>query len=294
LVWQGWYDKARARWVTNLLLLIASLSLLCQMNQQQHNELEEQQEPPAAHPLMSLPLQNALVEGDIVEIRRLLDDGESINCVDSAGNNPILMSMSCGHLHVVQMLADRGADLTIFDSSGWNLLHWATAGMGANVGIEWVLANTTIDVNSTTDDGDSSIAISLLRNDLIGSKLLVEKGANLFKKDNDGKSAIDMRNTYCAFAPQVLQHALDLRWASIRHLLLISNLHETSDITSSSLAASVFTITGLVRHIAEYLIRTEIIVRDPATKKKDKEPDDVKRRVEAALAANEKKNHDGN
>jgi hypothetical protein len=55
------------------------------------------------------------------------------------------------------------------------------------------------------------------------------------------------------------------------------------------LASSVFTITGLVWHIVEYLIRTDLIVRDPATKKKDqeeKEPDDmIKRRIEAKLAA---------
>jgi hypothetical protein len=57
-----------------------------------------------------------------------------------------------------------------------------------------------------------------------------------------------------------------------------------------SFAASVFTIGGLVRRIAEYLIRTELIVRDPAIKKKDKEPDDVKRRVEATLAAAEERN----
>jgi hypothetical protein len=70
----------------------------------------------------------------------------------------------------------------------------------------------------------------------------------------------------------------------------LKNVRPASQLPAAHLAASVFTITGLVRHIAEYLIRTELIVRDPATKKKDKEPDDVKRRVEATLAANEEKN----
>jgi hypothetical protein len=101
--------------------------------------------------------------------------------------------------------------------------------------------------------------------------------------------------TDIVLGPQVLKHTLDLRWTSARHLLLISNFHETSGLYSSSshLAASVSTIAGLVRHIAEYLIRTEIIVSDPAIKKKDKEekePDDVKRRIEAALAAHEESN----
>jgi hypothetical protein len=154
------------------------------------------------------------------------------------------------------------------------------------------------------------------------SKLLIERRANLFMK-RDGVRAIDIHvhddPHNVVLGPQVLQHALDLRWSSVKHLLFISNFYETSDVIpfassssssssvperrrssrtaapshSAHLAASVFTIKGLVRHIAEYLIRTEIIVRDPATKKKakeDQEPDDVKRRIEATLAANEEKN----
>jgi hypothetical protein len=182
--------------------------------------------------------------------------------------------------------------------------------------IEWVFANTTIDVNATTSSGKTPIMWSLDNNTLDASKLLIERGANLFMK-SDGVRAIDLHISgnpnYDVLGPQVLQHALDLRWSSVKHLLLISNFYETSDVipfsssSSSSLsssavvpkrrssriaapshsvhlAASVFTIAGLVRHIAEYLIRTELIVRDPAIKK-DKEPDDVKRSVEATLAS---------
>jgi hypothetical protein len=198
-------------------------------------------------------------------------------------------------------------------------LHYAAIADGRDC-IEWVLANTTIDVNSPTTSGETPIMKFLESGQLGGSKLLVEKGANLFMKNSDGERAIDRHveddPDYDVLGPQVLQHALDLRWSSVKHLLLISTFYETSDaipFSSSSssssssavvpqrrssriaapshsahLASSVFTITGLVRHIAEYLIRTDLIVRDPATKKKDmeeKEPDDVKRRIEATLAA---------
>jgi hypothetical protein len=281
------------------------------MNQLQHDEPEEQQPPPAAHPAMSTGLKNACYHGDVGEIRSLLDDGESVNCVTTVGNTPIVLAMRFTHLHVVQMLADKGADLTMVDNEGLNLLHNA-ADVGNVDCLKWVLANTTIDVNSTINDGETSIAISLFYQKLDAAKYLIENGANLFMKTNNGKRAIDVHvygnSNESLLGPQVLQHALDLRWVSVRHLLLISNFHETSDITlsavvpqrrssrisarsnSAHLAASVFTISGLVRHIAEYLIRTELIVRDPLLKKKEKEPDDVKRRVEATLAANEKRN----
>jgi hypothetical protein len=268
------------------------------MDQQQHDEPEEQQEPPAAHPVMSIELTLACVRGNVNEIRRLLvDGGENINSVvEEPGHTPIMIAMMFSHLAVVQMLADRGADLSTIDNAGYNLL--CHAGRGGRDCIEWVFANTTIDVNSITSSGETPIMRSLRFNKLDASMLLVEKGANLFMKNNKGERAIDMHvndDPIIVLGPQVLQHALDLRWASVRHLLLLSNFHGTSDFVSSSssshLAASVFTITGLVRHIAEYLIRTEIIVRERRDDDEDEdpEPDDVKRRIEAALAANEER-----
>jgi hypothetical protein len=166
---------------------------------------------------------------------------------------------------------------------------------------------STIDINSTDIDGVTPMMLTLYYNKLDAGMLLIEKGANIFKKTNVGERTIDIKvhdadePTDVVIGPQVMQHALDLRWTSVRDLLLIANFHETSEIISFSsprrsprlaaplqsahLAASMFTIQGIVRHVAEYLIRTEIIVRDPTLKKREKEPDDVKRRIEAALAA---------
>jgi ankyrin repeat protein len=74
-----------------------------------------------------------------------------------------------------------------------NLLHDA-AFVGNREGIEWVLANTTIDVNSTTSTkGETPIMGPLYYNDLDTSKLLIERGANLFLKNKDSERAIDVR-----------------------------------------------------------------------------------------------------
>jgi hypothetical protein len=284
------------------------LPLPPQMDQQQHDEPEGQQEPPAVNPEMSNNLFCACVDGNVDVVSRCLDAGESVNCVhQSTWRTPIMIAMTYNRLHVVQLLADMGADLSMVDSRGFNLLHYAALG-GKIEGIEWVLANTTIDVNSTATSGTTPTMRTLLYNALHASKLLIEKGANLFTKNNDGERVIDV-HVYAdpdndVLGPQVLRHALDLRWSSVKQLVFISNFYETSDVVSASsssssavnipqhrsFAASVFTISGLVRHIAEYLTRTELIVRDPAIKKKDQESDDVKRRVEAMLAADEESN----
>jgi ankyrin repeat protein len=266
------------------------------MDQQQHDEPEEQQQPPPdTPPVMEETMGAACFNGHVDEVMRRLDAGEDVNGVHS-GSTHVMWALRDGHLALVRLLHDRGADLSIVDSGGRNALHFA-ASNGNVYCIEYVFANTMIDINSTANNGATPIMYTIHEH-LMASKLLIERSANLFMKSSSGERAIDDDN-----GPQVLQHALDLRWSSVKQLLFISNFHENSDDTffsssssiipqrhSSHLAASVFTITGLVRHIAEYLIRTELIVRDPATKNKDKEPDDVRKRIEATLAAAEESN----
>jgi hypothetical protein len=92
---------------------------------------------------------------------------------------------------------------------------------------------------------------------LDAGKLLVEKGANLFKKNNIGISAMDEPS-----GSQVLQHAKDLIWESVKPLLLLSSACSTS--TQSTSLIKVFSISGIVRdYIAPYIMRKGLIIRDP-------------------------------
>jgi hypothetical protein len=144
-----------------------------------------------------------------------------------------------------------------------------------------VLANISIDVNSTNNYGTTPITWALNYNELDAGKLLVEKGANLFKKNNRGESAIDL-----ALGPQVLQHAKDLIWESVKSLLLLSSACSTSTTPLTSLI-QVFSISGLVRdYIAPCLMRKGLIIRDLEEDVDEKpEADEVKLRIEAGLNA---------
>jgi hypothetical protein len=229
----------------------------------------------------------ACFSGDEDEVVRLLDDGESVNCaVSSSGATPIMLAMLYKRLRVVQALAYRGADFTMVNAVGWNLLHYAAFNGSREC------------INSTTMKGETPIMFSLIYNDLNEANILVEKGANLFLKDKYRERAIDIRSLFdhaVVLGPQVLQHAKDIRWSSVKQLLLLSKAYDSSDVVASSsssthLATSVFTIGGLVRRIASFFINKKTIVKDPSIKKEDEEPDDVRRRIEAALAENEEKN----
>jgi hypothetical protein len=167
-------NRQSVTWVTNLLLFIAFLP------QHQHDELEEGQEPPADHPEMNRSLRNACFNGRVDDVRLLLDAGEDVNG-RVYGSTLVMRSLNSGHVAVAKLLHARGAELSRLDSdnSGWNLLHFAANG-GNFECIGWMLANTTIGINSTTTTGDTPILRSLRYHYLNARKLLIEKGSNLF------------------------------------------------------------------------------------------------------------------
>jgi hypothetical protein len=225
---------------------------------------------------------NACVNGRVDEVRRLLDAGGDVN--GFMNWTPVMDALRNGHIAVVRLMHDRGADLSRVDGSGRIVLHKAASGGNVEC-IEFVLAVTTIDVNSTNNFGTTPIMNAMSR--LEASKLLVERGANLFAKNNSDVRPIDGDN-----GPQVLQHAKDFLWESVKPLLLLSKSCSSADDGSLSLALpsaiKVFGISGLVRdYIAPYLMRKGPIIRDPEDEEDDEEqePDEVKLRIEAGLAA---------
>jgi ankyrin repeat protein len=124
-------------------------------------EVEEEEEEAEGDGVeaMSQEMIDCLNVGNILEVRRLLDDGEDINCYDPSFMTPVLVALSKCFLHIVQMLADRGADLSRRDDLGTNLLQCAAIG-GDRDCIEWVLANTSIDVESSDGNGATSLLLS--------------------------------------------------------------------------------------------------------------------------------------
>jgi ankyrin repeat protein len=179
---------------------------------------------------------------------------------------------------------------------------------------EWVFDNTTIDVNSTTSSGETPIMLSIERNKLDVCKLLIEKGANLFMKNSDGVRAIDVYgygDPADVLGPQVLLHALDLRWSSVKHLLLLSKSCSSADrhnfqismnddvetflsrSRSARHAATVFAITGTSDTLPSTSSELSSLSEIQQLRRRirvDQEPDDVKRRIEATLAAAEESN----
>jgi hypothetical protein len=242
----------------------------------------------------------------------LINSTIDINLTDNYSTTAVHFAMLDRHLNTVMLLFERGALLSIADDIGMNLLHIAAKYCDVKA-INWVLDNSTLDINSANGSGNTPMTLALLWGRLASAKLLIERGANLFMKDNNGERFIDVRSMNPSGAallgPQVLLHAKELRWAAIKEFILLSKACQsphrrvTTDMALSMddddatilsrfrsirLTASIFAIPGLLRHIGSYIIRSDIIVRDKSI---PKPPDAVKLRVEATLkaAANKKR-----
>jgi len=176
------------------------------------------------------------------------------------------------------------------------LLHFATDG-GDLECIKWVMSNVTIDINAANSNGCTPIMRTLVWSDKASSKFLLERGANIFMKNNEGTRAIDCGTV----GLQVLHHAEELRWSAIKEFLLLykscqsparcqvesSTIGKPDDILlkrrrTASLAASVIGSPDLSRSIASFLIRSELIIRVASIPKPS---DAATLRIEASLAS---------
>jgi ankyrin repeat protein len=232
-------------------------------------------------------LKTACEQGDVKEIGRLLDAYKRLSCVNSRAETPIMFALMNGRFAAANMLFGRGANLSKVCSQGRNMLHCAAEGFDIGC-LKLVLANEpNIDINSTTNFGTNPIRYALLGyGNLDAGKLLVEKGANLFQKNSRGECAMD-----CSLGPQVLQHAKNMVWKSVKPLLLLSTSCNSDVIPfdpSIAIPSSLISVLGnspLVREcIAPFFKRTDIIIRDPEVDKQ-KKANKAKRKAEEAYAA---------
>ena len=82
---------------------------------------EEEAARPRAAPVLEggrTPLHNASRDGDLDEVRRLLEAGADIEARDNEGETPLHDACWNGHLEIARLLLDRGADATAVDNDG--------------------------------------------------------------------------------------------------------------------------------------------------------------------------------
>lgn len=102
---------------------------------------------------------NAAGNGDLVELKMLLQQGQSINERDpriSFGWTPLIAAIYHHNTNVVHFLIASGADVNIPDNSGETAIMWAMGGGDDNLSIVKDLIAHGADLNAK-DKGGASV-----------------------------------------------------------------------------------------------------------------------------------------
>ncbi|XP_067660126.1 putative ankyrin repeat protein RF_0381 [Haliotis asinina] len=128
---------------------------------------------------MNTTLLDACIVGDLARVKYILSDNRSN--INSRGENnvtPVLHAAMNGHREVFDLLVREGANLSLLDDTGLNILH--SASIGGNVEIvKYVLTQNIMGINSRQKYGFTPAMNAALYKRKEAFDLLVKAGADL-------------------------------------------------------------------------------------------------------------------
>ena len=133
-------------------------------------------------------LHSAAVDGDVTKIESLLSLGFFIDSRSGLGGTPLMLTAVHDKLQAVEYLLGKGADPSLKNNNGWNLLHHASEG-GNPVIIELMLSHVC-SIDSITNKGYTALMIAAVNDKLQAVEYLLGKGADPSLKANDGWNSL--------------------------------------------------------------------------------------------------------
>ncbi len=134
------------------------------------------------------PLNQASYEGHIEIVKLLLDLGADVAIGDNENSQPIHNAAVAGHTDVIELLSSRGADINAQDDNGNTPLLFAL--MFRHQETAQYLIGAGADINISNNDNVSPLHYSALREQLELLKIIISRGANLNQKSRSGRTAL--------------------------------------------------------------------------------------------------------
>ncbi|XP_067648850.1 ankyrin repeat domain-containing protein 17-like [Haliotis asinina] len=126
--------------------------------------------------------------GNVSMVEHLVSDS-NINQKSGNGRTPIMAAAVWGRNCVFDLLESKGADLTLLDTSGDNLLHLACEGGNLSI-VEYLVSDSNI--NQKSGYGRTPIMVAAVRGSNCVFDLLESKGADLTLLDTSGDSLLHL------------------------------------------------------------------------------------------------------
>ncbi|XP_067659909.1 putative ankyrin repeat protein RF_0381 [Haliotis asinina] len=128
--------------------------------------------------------------GDLAKVKAILSEGRAdVDCKEWKSRTPVLLAAGQGHKDVVHLLTSNGADVSVVDDFGFNLLH--SACQGGDVGlVKYVLSLHKHDINGKVLCGGTPLMLAAENGHRNVVELLVGQGANVSLHDNKGNNVL--------------------------------------------------------------------------------------------------------
>lgn len=124
-----------------------------------------------------------------------------INQTDKHGRSALILAASEGHLAILDILIEKGADLKSHDRDGLSALSWAC--LKGHYNAVLTLLNNDLDINHSDHSGRTPLDLATFYGDTKLVQLLVEKGAIIEHVDKIGMRPLD-RAIGCRNVPIVV------------------------------------------------------------------------------------------
>ncbi len=164
-------------------------------------------------PIAEPALSNAIIQGNLAEVRKIIDSGENLETRDTLERTPLHMAAFYGRIKTIELLLASGADIAARDHVGMTALHIGVISGGRQT--VQLLLDKGADINGQTGAGQTALHLAASTGQPRLTRFLIERGADPHKKDYDGKLPLYYaKKNYHPQTTAVLEQATSKRTSS--------------------------------------------------------------------------------